>query len=194
MQPAVPDEPVWASADDDLRAGPQVGAFRQGTPSSRWALARYLVGQVIAESVSTTLFLVAGALLVLAVAAQVGLHVTVLAVLLALVAVLVLLVRWVLVTVLRRLTSGQFYGPIGKRVLELIDDTHRDVFRELRRLGLPSHTITLPLLAFRLAGRHRKQTLSRLRDFDVDRAVPAARVDELHLLLGSAMRGQDGLQ
>ena len=62
------------------------------------------------------------------------------------------------------------------------------MFRELRRLGLPSHTVTLPLLAFRLVGRRRARTLEQLRDFDVDRAVPPARIDEMHMLLGGAAR------
>ncbi|WP_375490301.1 hypothetical protein [uncultured Jatrophihabitans sp.] len=181
MQPAVPDEPVWASAD-----GPPVGAYRQGTPASRWALARYLVGRVIAESVSTTLYLVALALVIVAVLLQVFTHVTVLAVLVGLVALIVLFVRWVLMAVLRRLTAVNTYGPTAQRLAHLVGDTQRDVFGELRRLGLPSHRLTLPLLGFRLVGRRRKETLGLLRDFDVDRAVPAARVDELHMLLGSA--------
>jgi hypothetical protein len=90
---------------------------------------------------------------------------------------------------LRRLTAANVHGPIADRMVSLVADTHRDVFRELRRLDLPSHTITLPLLAFRLVGRRRKQTLARLRDFDVDRAVPAVRIDELHMLIGSALGG-----
>jgi hypothetical protein len=34
--------------------------------------------------------------------------------------------------------------------------------------------------------------LQRLRVFDVDRAVPPARVDELHMLLGAAFGGDAG--
>jgi len=67
-----------------------------------------------------------------------------------------------------------------------VSDTHGDVLRELRRLGLPSHLWTLPLLALRLAGRRRAETFERLRAFDIDRAVPKARLDELHLLLRDA--------
>ena len=43
--------------------------------------------------------------------------------------------------------------------------------------------LTLPLLAVRLAGKRRKDTFERLRAFEIDRAVPPARLDELHLLL-----------
>jgi hypothetical protein len=58
------------------------------------------------------------------------------------------------------------------------------VHRELRRVGLPSHTLTLPLLAVRLLRRNsRGATLERLRSFRLDNVVPAGRVDELHLLL-----------
>ena len=43
--------------------------------------------------------------------------------------------------------------------------------------------LTLPLLAVRLAGRRRKDTLDAAARFEIDRAVPPARLDELHLLL-----------
>lgn len=181
MQPALPDEPAedgeWLSADD-------VGEFRQGSPLSRWALARYLVGRAIGESVGSTLLIVALVLLALAAVSQWVVHSTLLAVLIAIVAVGVLLIRAVLRAVLRRLTEADRYGPLETRLRELVSDTRGDVLRELRRVGLPSHTITLPLLAVRLAGKRRKATLERLREFDIRRAVPKARIDELHMLLG----------
>jgi hypothetical protein len=176
MYPAIP------SGDDT----PEVGEFRQGSPLSRWALARYLVGRAIAESVSRTLLLVAAALVVVAVAVQWGLHLTFVTVLVAIVAAIVLILRWVLRTVLRKLTAADYYGPIETRLRELVSATHRDVRRELRRVGLPSRIFTLPLLALRFAGRRRPETLERLREFDVDRAVPKGRLDELHLLLRQA--------
>ena len=37
------------------RDHPDVGAFEQGTPTSRWALGRYLVGRAIGEFVSRAL-------------------------------------------------------------------------------------------------------------------------------------------
>ena len=65
------------------------------------------------------------------------------------------------------------------------------MLRELRRLGLPGRTLTLPLLAFRFLGRERrKDTVARLRKFDIDRAVPKARVDEMFLLLRQAFSGR----
>jgi hypothetical protein len=190
MHPARPDEPdrpgeehIWISADAE------VGDFRQGSPASRWALARYLVGRAIGESVSRTLLLLALVLVALAVASQLWLHAAVrvfLIVVLVLAALAVLLLRWVLQTVLRRLTATDRYGPLERRLRALVDDTRADVRRELRRLGLPSRAITLPLLGLRLAGRRRGATLERLRGFDVGRAVPASRLDELHLLLREA--------
>jgi|1185.fasta_scaffold252527_2 hypothetical protein len=198
MHPALPDEPsdgpfegssggdAWLSADmPDMPDEPvsEVGAFRQGSPLSRWALARYLVGRAIGESVSRTLLVVALVLVALAAAGQWALRITFVTVLVSIVAVIVLLLRWVLRTVLRRLTAADYYGPIETRLRALVSDTHGDVLRELRRVGLPSHTLTLPLLALRLAGKRRKQTLERLRGLDIDRAVPKARLDELHLLL-----------
>jgi hypothetical protein len=183
MQPALPDEPsdegVWFSADD-------VGEFRPGSPLTQWALARYLVGRAIGESVGNTLLVVAAGLLILAGLCQWGLHLTFVTVLLVVLAVVVLLLRWVLRSVLRKLTAADRYGPVETRLRRLVSDTHGDVLRELRRAGLPSHTLTLPLLAVRLVGRRRPQTLARLRSFDIDRAVPKARLDELHLLLRDA--------
>jgi hypothetical protein len=182
MHPALPEEPsddVWVSADE---VG-EVGEFRQGSPLSQWALARYLVGRAIGESVGGTLLLVALALFALAALSQWGLHTTFLTVVLVGLALIVLLVRWVVLSVLRRLTAADRYGPLEARLRALVSDTRGDVLKELRRVGLPSHTFTLPLLALRLVGRRRKVTLDRLRTFDIDRAVPKARLDELHLLL-----------
>ena len=52
---------------------------------------------------------------------------------------------------------------------------------------------TLPLLAFRLIGRRRSETIAQMREFDVDRAVSKARRDELHLVLREAVgRGDAG--
>ncbi len=180
MHPALPEEPSadgeWLSADD-------IGDFRQGSPLSQWALARYLVGRALGESVGHTLLMVALVLLGLAAAGEWGLHSTVLAVVMAVLAVLVLLLRAGLRTILRRLTEADRYGPIETRLRELVSDTRGDVLKELRRVGLPSHTVTLPLLAMRLIGRRRKATLARLREFEIGRAVPKARLDELHMLL-----------
>jgi hypothetical protein len=183
VRPALPDEPSqdpeWLSADD-------VGEFRQGSPLTQWALARYLVGRALGESIGHTLLVVALVILSLAAASELGLHSTFLAVVLTVLAVIVLLVRATLRAILRRLTEADRYGPLETRMRALVADTRGDVRRELRRVGLPSHSITLPLLAFRLMGKRRTATLARLREFNIDRAVPRARLDELHLLL----RGQ----
>jgi hypothetical protein len=181
VHPALPDQPAddgeWLSAED-------VGEFRQGSPLSRWALARYLVGRAIGESVGSTLLVVALVLLGLAAVGQWVVHSTLLAVLIAIVAIGVLVIRAVLRAVLRRLTEADRYGQLETRLRALVSDTRGDVLRELRRVGLPSHTVTLPLLAIRLIGKRRKPTLARMREFDITRAVPKARLDELHMLLG----------
>jgi hypothetical protein len=189
VRPALPgepsEEPEWVEAEWlEADESGEVGEFVQGSPLSRWALARYLVGRAIGESVGHTLLVVALVLLGLAAGAEWGLHSTLLAVVVAVLAVLVLLVRAGLRSILRRLTEADRYGLVETRLRELVADTRGDVLRELRRVGLPSHTITLPLLAMRLVGRRRKATLTRMREFDIDRAVPRSRLDELHLLLG----------
>lgn len=184
MQPALPEHPSgddrWVSADD-------IGTFEQGTEFSRWALARYLVGRAIGESVSNTLLGVAVVLLALAAASSWLAHLTFLAVLLVIFAVIVLVVRLALRAVLRSLTAVDRYGPVEDKLRGLVSDTHKDVLAELRRNDLPGRTITLPLLAWRLVGKRRATTLKQLRLFEVERAVPKARLDEVHLLLRGAI-------
>jgi hypothetical protein len=163
----------------------EVGSFPQGSAVSQWALARYLAGRAIAESVGRSLLVVALLLLVVAAACWAG-SVKVVAVLLLLVAVFVLVMRVALLAVLRRLTSFRRYHPLEERLVAMVRETRGDVHRELRRIGLPSHTVTLPLLAVRLLRRRtRGPALERLRLFRIDNVVPRARVDELHLLLRS---------
>lgn len=164
-----------------------VGGFEQGSQFSRWALARYLVGRAIGESVGRSLLVVAVLAVALAVVSTWVLHLTFLAVLFVVFAVVVLALWAGLRAVLRRLTAVRAYAPVEERLRALVSDTHRDVLRELRRIGLPGRTVTLPLLAIRLVGKRRKQTLTRLRSFEVERAVPRARIDELHMLLRTAV-------
>lgn len=188
MQPAVPDRPdhraqdgPWVSADDD------VGAFEPGTPFSRWALARYIVGRVILERVSWSLLAVAGVVIVLAGLVEWGLHSVFLTVVLGLIALFVLLLRAALRAVLHRLMLAGIYGPLEARLGAIIDGGRKDVLAELRRVGLPSRLLTMPLLAVRLIGRRRQETIARMREFDVDRAVSKARRDELHIVLRQAV-------
>ena len=162
---------------------PQIGDFEQGTPGSRWALGRYLVGRAIGEYVSRGLLVFA--LFVVAIAALVyWIGPTWLAVLIGVFALGVLLMRWLLGALLRRLTAADYFGPVEGRMRGLVADTRTDVRAELRRIGLPSRTWTLPVLALRLARRKRRaETLERMRRFDVDRVVPGPRLDELHLIV-----------
>jgi hypothetical protein len=164
-----------------------VGEFRPGSPASRWALGRFLLGRALAVQVSRALLVVA---LVIA-GAAVGIYFagsTVFAVLIGLVAVAVLAARAILGAILRRLTFPALSAEDDRRLRRLVGDTRKDVARELRRVGVPGSSVTLPLLAVRLAGRKRAAVLARLRNFDVERVVPAGRLDELHLLLDARAR------
>jgi hypothetical protein len=165
------------------RDGPDVGRFEQGTPGSRWALGRYLVGRAIGEYVSRGLMVFA--LIVVGLAVLVWwLGPRWLAVLIGLFALCVLLFRWALTALLRRATGVGAFGPMEDRLRRLVADTRGDVRAELRRVGVPSRTWTLPLLAWRLFRRRRRaETMRRLRQFDVERVVPKARLDELHLIV-----------
>lgn len=165
----------------------EVGEFRPGSPLSQWGLARYLVGRAITESVGAALLVVAVVLLALAALVEWGAHSTALAVLIVLVAAGVLVLRWVMLAIVRRLTGFRRFEPVEQRMTALVADTRADVRRELRRLGLPGRTLTLPLLAFGLLARSRRaDTVAKLRKFDIDRAVPKARVDEMFLLVRQA--------
>ena len=189
MQP-VPFEPVdpFDAFGFTAEPGVDVGAFEQGSPASRWALARYLVGRAVLESVSRSLFLVALLLLGLAAVVEFTVHWTFLAIVLAIAAFGVLAMRALLRAVLSRLMAAGQIAPLEQRLRALVADTRADVRRELRRIGLPSHSWTLPLFAFRLFSRTRRpDTVARLRQFDIDNVVSPARVDELHLLLRNAV-------
>ena len=182
-----PSLPAWQPGEPQQN-GPayDIGDFEQGSPLSRWALARYVVGRVILERVSLTLLVLAGGLGLLAVLAQVTLHSTFLTVVLLVLVGAVLLMRWGLRAVLNRLMGAKAYGPLEQRLGAVVDGARSDVFAELRRVGLPSRVLTLPLIAVRLAGRRRQETLGRIREFEAERAVSRARVDELHLVLRAA--------
>jgi hypothetical protein len=172
-----------ARAGSDGYAGGDVGAFRQGSPASRWALARYLVGRAIGESVGSSL-LVLGLLILVGAGLLWWAGYSVPAVLVALIALGVLGTRALLRTLLRRLTQSHQHAATEQRLRALVRDTRSDVLRELRRIGLPGRVVTLPLLGLRLARRRRRaDTLERLRRFRLENVVPPARLDELHMLV-----------
>jgi membrane protein implicated in regulation of membrane protease activity len=182
VEPALPAEP-----DPRESSRPEVGTFEQGSPLHRWALARYLVGRAIGESIGRALLIVALAVLVVAGVVE-WLGSTFWSVVIAVLALAVLAMRAVLRAVLRRLTAPDRLGSIEQRLQALVSDTRSDVLAELRRVGLPGRSWTLPLLAGRFLGRRRRhRTVARLRNFDVDRAVPRSRVDEIHLILRDAV-------
>lgn len=175
--------------DPDQPSGYDVGAFEQGSPVSRWALARYLVGRALGESIGRSLLIVGLVVLVLAGLVE-WLGSTFWSIVIAVVALAVLAMRAVLRAVLRRLTTANTVGMAGTagtvevRLQALVADTRPDVLAELRRVGLPGRTWSLPFLALRFLGRRRRRrALTKLRSFDVDRVVPKARLDELHLIL-----------
>lgn len=170
--------------------GIDVGAFEQGTEFSRWALARYIVGRVILERVSWGLLGIALVLLVLGGLCEWGLHSTALAVVCVLLALTVLLMRAILRAVLRRLMAFDTFAPVEDRIKAILDGASQDIFAELRRVGLPSHAVTLPLLVPRLIGRKRRETMERIHAFEVEQAVPRARRDELYLVLRQAGGGR----
>jgi hypothetical protein len=168
----------------------QVGDFRPGSAWGRAALARYLVGRSMTESIGMSLLLIAILFLGLAAVSEWLLHSTALAVLFVLVAVFDLLLRWLLLTTVRRLTAFPRYAPIEDRLTALVRETRGDVFRELRRVGLPSHIWTLPLLAVRLVRSSRRaETVAAMRAFEIERVMPKARLDETYLLLSQAANG-----
>jgi hypothetical protein len=175
--------------NEPVVSDPEVGEFRLGTAFSRWALARYLVGRSLLDALSRGL-LIAG-LVILGSAALLwfGPDAHSWAIFFGVWGVGVLLLRGLLVLVLRRVTATREFGPIENGLRRLVADTRRGVLRELRAVGLPSHLWTLPLLGVRLLRpRKRRDTIARLRQFNVDRVVPASRVDEVHMMLRQVVR------
>ncbi len=100
-----------------------------------------------------------------------------------LISLAVLGVRAIATALVRGLFGGGRRDPTDPRLAGLIKATRADVHRELRRLGLPGRVVTMPLLALRLVGSRRIETVRRLSQFRADNVVPAARVDELHMVL-----------
>lgn len=185
MEPISFDKPASAARQADE---PQVGEFRQATPLSQWALARYLVGRSVASSIGSTLLLIvlAGAALTVVLWLLVDQHVW--AVLVGVITLFVLLFRTLLMGIVNRLTAVKAYRPLEDRLHAMVGDTKADVLAELRRIGLPGRIWSLPLLAVRLVrGKTRAETFQALRRFELGRVVPPARVDELHLLLKQAV-------
>jgi hypothetical protein len=112
------------------------------------------------------------------------------AVVVAIVALGVLALRSLLAGLLNRLTAVAADSASERRLRAVLKDTRADVLRELRRVGLPGRTWSMPLLALRLLRPSRqRQTVARLRQFEIERAVPPARLDEVHLLLRARLRG-----
>lgn len=167
---------------------PARGFGRQGTPFSQWALARYLVGRALGTSVSNSLLVLALAIFAIAALLQWVVGTTFWAVVFAVVGLVVLGMRAVIRWVLNKLTAADLYGPLEQRLRTLVAETRGDILAELRRVGLPGRTWSLPLLAVNLVrSKRRGQTLERLKQFDVDRAVTPARVDELHHIMRAAI-------
>jgi hypothetical protein len=169
--------------------GPEVGDFRQGTSFSRWALARYLVGRSMLASLSRGLLIVGLVILALATTVWFGADSHGWAIFVGLIALAVLVSRALLVAIIRRLTATREFAPVENGLRRLVADTRRSVLREMRRIGLPSHLWTLPLIALHMLRPHkRRQTIARMRQFNVDRVVTDTQVDEVHLLLRQVVR------
>ena len=183
---------VGPAADRPAGSGdgsePEVG-FGGSDPITAGLLARYLVGRVVAARVSASLMVTALVILAGAVALWVwGPHW--LAILVGLVALVILAFRALVMAILRRVMGVGRLGPVEDKVRALVGDTHGDLRRELRRIGLPATVFGMPFLVFRFLGRRRAQTLTRLHEFDVNRVVPRSRQDELQFLVRTHLTGR----
>ncbi|SOD74305.1 hypothetical protein SAMN05892883_3488 [Jatrophihabitans sp. GAS493] len=167
----------------------EVGAFRQGNELSQWMLARYLVSRVVGDYIAK--FLLVAGLVVLALSIVVYVNgAQLFGVLVGLVAVGLLLTRGALQFLLQRLAGAQTIGATEVTMRRLVRESRGDVQRELRRIGVPSRSFTVPLLAVRLISRRRRAaTLQRLRRFEIERAVSPAHLDALHLALSPGAPG-----
>jgi len=180
----------WADAGRDrpYESG-DVGDFRQGRAEVRWALARYLVGRVILTKVSIGMLFTAALVAALGIAVY-ALGVEWLGVLILLVALGLLVARWVFAGIVRRLTAAAQFGPAEAQVRQLLSETGGDLRRELRRAGVPSGWWSFPLLLLRMMRTSsRRKLFARMRTIDLERIVPASRVDQLHMAIDTARRG-----
>ncbi|MFL6161186.1 MAG: hypothetical protein ACJ74U_03070 [Jatrophihabitantaceae bacterium] len=163
-------------------------SFRSASPQSEAALRQYLLTRALGRSVLNTVQWSAIAIVALAVACWLA-DVKVLAVLIGLLAVFVLLARWMLAGLGRRLSGADRLGAVEPQVRRLVARTGRQLRQELRRVGLPGTPWAPLLIALRLLRPYRRrQTAQALARVDLTRVVPASQLDELHLLLQSAGR------
>ena len=187
LPPRGPDEVPF---DRAAAPAPEVG-HAATHPLTATVLARYLVGRAIAARVSVSLMVIA--LVIIAGAAALWIWVSHgLAIFLGIVALFVLGFRALLMAVLRRLMAVGQLGPAEYKIKSMVADTSGDLRRELRRIGLPASTFGLPLLAIRLLGRRRRETLTRFGQFDVTNVVPKTRLDELQFVVRNDILGRPG--
>jgi hypothetical protein len=168
---------------------PEVGFAARAAMTSAM-LARYLVGRAIAARVSVSLMLCG--LVILAGAAALWVWgPTWVAVIVGLIGLAVLAFRALLMAILRRLMAVGRFGAAEEKIRSLVGDTGSDLRRELRRIGLPGTVFGLPILAWRLIGKRRRETLTKFADFDVARVVPRSRLDELDFVVRNDIFGTD---
>lgn len=170
-----PDQPLIITGEFS-RLGP-------GDASSEGVLRRYLLVRALGRSLINAVQWSGLSILVIAVLCWLG-GVKVLGVLIGLVAIFVLLLRAMLAAVERRLAGSEQLGEAGPRVNALVSKTRRGLRKELRRVGLPAAPWAPLLIVLRLIRPYRRiQTVHALAGIDLSAVVPAAQLDELHLLL-----------
>jgi hypothetical protein len=105
--------------------------------------------------------------------------------------VLVLVGRIVLVRAVGRLSLARRYRPVENDLRAAVEAGKANLRSELRRVGLPSGTWTLPLSAIRLArGTDRSAARSRLREVEIHRILPDAQLTRALRVLDQAAPGR----
>jgi len=186
-RPGDPSHPRRERPVINERTVPDVGPYQRGTDASHWAMRRYLLTRALGVSVIRTVQWMGIAILLLAALVWVA-HIKWLAVLIGLVAIAVLIVRALLSALGRRLTGVGGFGPaeaeVEAEVEAMVTQTRKGLRGELKRVGLPSSLWGPLLIALRLARPFRRiDTIRRLTQINLSTVVPAARLDELTLLL-----------
>jgi hypothetical protein len=177
--------PDAARPVNDERVVTEVGEFRQGNDASDWVLRRYLLTRALGTSIVRTVQWMGVSIFLLAALVWVA-GVTWLAVLIALVAIFVLLIRSLLGGIQRRMSGTDQLGPAAARIDGLVRQTRKGVHSELKRIGLPSAPWGPVLIGMRLIRPFKRvETVRRLSRFDLTKVVSPATLDELQLLLRS---------
>jgi hypothetical protein len=101
--------------------------------------------------------------------------------------VLLIVARFVVVRLIAHRTLPRRYRPVEDELRAAVEAGKANLRGELRRVGMPSSALALPLSVIRLGSSDSRRTArSRLRDIEIDRVLPRAQLDRALRVLDEA--------